>query len=111
MLRAILIALAVTVPVALLTAYRVDGPMSTAATLWLIGGFVAAILAAILAVRLVHRLPQSRVQAVPTVAVLTLGIYQFATKGFRLDTFDFWFAVVTVSVVLIATIARWPRQA
>ena len=90
-----LLVLAVAVPIALLGVYRAE--LSTAAALWLVFAIALAVPIALL-FRLAIPEQWQRNGTFASVAVLTLGIYQFATKGFRPDTFDFWFAVITMSV-------------
>jgi RsiW-degrading membrane proteinase PrsW (M82 family) len=98
-----LLVLAVTVPIALLGVYRAE--LSTPAVWWLVFAIALAVPIALL-FRLAIPEQWQRDGTFASVAVFTLGIYQFATKGFRPDTFDFWFAVITMSVVTVTFVLR-----
>jgi peptidoglycan/LPS O-acetylase OafA/YrhL len=108
LLRDILLVLALIVPSLLLTMYRVDGPVSTAATLWLIGGSVAAFLAGTLALRRGRRFFHGR----PAAGYLFMaGVMVFFAVE-RLvgpETFG-WHGMVNLGLALLMLVMWWRQR-
>ena len=108
LLRDILLVLAFMVPPLLLTLYRVDGPMSTAATLWLIGGSVAAFLAGILGLRFSRRFFHERPAAGYLFMAGMMGFFA-VERLVGPETFG-WHGMVNPGLALLMLVMWWRQR-
>ena len=107
LLRQILLMLALMVAPLLL--YRVNGPMSTAAMLWLIGGSVAAFLAGILALRLMHRFFPGRSAEATYLLLAGLMVFFVVVRLVGPETFG-WPGMVNLGLALLMLVMWWRQR-